>query len=356
MNHYSLFLLSKIKGLSGAVIWSLLKKYNTPTNILTTAQASRDLPERLGKLIRQYQSDKKFLNQTKLEFGQLPDNFLTVLDTDYPLLLKNIYDPPLFLFYQGNKKLLASKYLLTIVGSRTTTVYHQSTTQKIISRLATTPLILVSGLAIGIDTLVHQKALKNNLPTIAVLGSGIDRKVLYPQTNIRLAQSIVNQGGLILSEYPPDTLPALHQFPQRNRILAGLAKATVVISGAAKSGTLITAQCALDENREVFALPGNINLRLCQGPNSLLSSGASVLTEAEDILKFYKLETKNTQDNLALSVDEQKIINLLKLEPQKIEVLANVLGLKLNLMQSIISQLEIKGLVRTNLLNEVEII
>ncbi|MFA5126756.1 MAG: DNA-processing protein DprA [Patescibacteria group bacterium] len=354
MNHYSLFLLSKIKGLSGGVIWSLLKEYGQPENILASI-GQQKLAARISELIARHLKDKIFLKQVEFEFHQLPPNYLTILDADYPLLLKNIYDPPLFLFYRGNKSLLHSKYLLTMVGSRTTTVYHQATTQKIISQFATTPLVLTSGLAIGIDTLVHQAALKNNLPTIAVLGSGFSPTVLYPQSNIKLAQSIVEQGGLILSEYPPDTPPALHQFPQRNRILAGLSAATVVISGADKSGTLITAQIALDENREVFALPGNINLRLCRGPNSLLNSGASVLTGSEDILKFYKLATEQNQVCLKLSLEEQAVINLLKIEPRKIEVLANILGLKLNLLQAIISQLEIKGLIKANLQNEVEL-
>lgn len=355
MKHFSLFLLSKIKGLSNGIVWSLLKKYGSPEEICALATKGR-LDHKINQLILRYSADKNFLAKTKNEFTRLPADHISILDPDYPLLLKNIYDPPLFLFYQGNKALLASQYLLTIVGSRTSTLYHQTTTQKIIADLKGTPLVLLSGLAIGIDTIVHQEALKNGLATIAVLGSGFDDSVLYPQSNIKLAQTIVDQGGLILSEYLPNTKPALHHFPLRNRILAGLSPLSVIISGANKSGTLITAQIALDEGREVYALPGNINLRLCQGPNSLLSSGANPLLTADDILKFYKLKNNALREKILLSADEAKIINLLKIEPHKVEVLANNLRLNINLTQSLISQLEIKNLVRINLLNEVEII
>ena len=355
MEKFSLILLSKIKGLSNGVIWAWLKKYSSPANILNLAQQQK-LDPRLNRLILSCLKNQTFLEQVENEFKKLPPKYLTVLDADYPRLLKNIYDPPLFLFYQGNKSLLLSSYLLTMVGSRTTTLYHQTTTQKIIAKLRDTPLVLVSGLAIGIDAVVHQEALRNGLATIAVLGSGFDEKVLYPQANLRLAKNILDQGGLILSEYLPDTKPALHHFPMRNRILAGLSPLSIIISGASKSGTLITAQIALDEGREVYALPGNINLTLCQGPNSLLSSGAIPLLEAGDILKFYKLKKDVGSEYPSLSKNERKIIDLLKNEPQKIEILAAKLGLDLSLTQAIISQLEIRGLIKINILNEAEII
>jgi DNA processing protein len=235
------------------------------------------------------------------------------------------------------------------VGSRHTTHYHQETADKIISELAGSPLIIVSGLAIGLDSICHQAALKNNLGTIAVLGSGLDQASFYPKVNFGLAKNIITQGGLILSEYPIGTKPALHHFPRRNRILAGLSRATIVISGALKSGTLITAQVALDEGREVFALPGNINQELCQGPNSLLQNGASIITSGQDILDYYQISHQKqlkikTPD---LNAKEKVIVELLKIEPLNLENLLYKTKWTLPLLQSTLSSLEIKNFIQT---------
>ncbi len=276
---FALFYLSQIPGLGSHLISQLLKQYTKPSAIILS---------QAHKLIARLAEDYNFWIAAQKNFVPY-QNCLTILDENYPPLLKQIYDPPLFLFHRGNLKLLSSPYLLTMVGSRQVTYYHQQSLREIISKLRNTPLILVSGLALGTDALVHQEALNNSLPTIAVLGSGLADQVIYPKTNYQLSQQILANGGLLLSEYPPNAKAEIYNFPQRNRILAGLSRATVIISGTAKSGTLITAQLALEEGRSVYALPGNIDLELSQGANLLIKQGANILLEAEDIQQEYGL-------------------------------------------------------------------
>lgn len=340
--NFYLYFLSKIKGLSQHNIWQRLQN---------------ETSEKIEKIIQSKSQDKNFIKLVHQDFISIKEPYLSILDPEYPALLKTIYDPPLFLFYRGNKNLLKEKKFLTIVGSRTTTEYHSRQTEKIIVQLKHTPLTIVSGLAVGIDALAHQNALANQLSTIAVLGSGLDESVLYPKTNLRLARKILEENGLILSEYRENTRPALHQFPRRNRILAGISQATVVISGALKSGTLITAQVAIDENREVLALPGNINYVLNQGPNQLIKNGAQILTSADDILEIYKLKNKNHPAKIIIkNKNHAKIYSLLQTEPMNLVKLSQKTKLPLEKLNPIISEMEINGLVKFNSFDQIEIL
>ena len=282
---------------------------------------------------------------------------ISISDCDYPELLKNIYDPPKLLFFKGNKKLLHYKNLLTVVGSRQTTDYHRNTLEKIITDLKDTSIVIVSGLAVGIDRMAHRYALDNDLPTIAVLGSSLDERKLYPQENLSLAREIINKGGLLLSEQSPQTKTQLWHFPKRNRILAGLSKTTVVISGAKKSGTLITAQVAIDEGREVLALPGNINLRLNQGPNKLIKAGAGLLNCSKDILRIYNIDKQIIKRKITFkNKAHAKIYSLLQTESIKLVDLATRLNMPLAKINPLISEMEIRGIIKLNNLNQLEII
>jgi DNA processing protein len=226
----------------------------------------------------------------------------------------------------------------------------------LISAFRNQPMVIVSGLAFGIDSLAHQEALNSKLKTIAVLGSGLDEKVIYPKENIRLARNIINSGGLLVSEYSRHTKPMLHHFPKRNRILAGLSKATIVISGAAKSGTLITAQVALDEGRDVYALPGNVNQLLSQGPNNLIKSGANILLSPQEILSLYNIEGIASEKKLIFNNQLQaKAYGLLQIEALSSVQLANKLKLSLPQTNTLISELELMGLAKSNKLNQIEI-
>lgn len=331
---------------STRLFWYLQKQLGSSQKIVEACLSDNPLlPPKICHEIQKFWTNKT-LHQNNFE--KLA-NYFTILDYEYPGLLKKIYDPPLLLFYAGDLKLLASEYLVSMVGSRHQTSYHQEVANKIISELSGSPLVIVSGLAIGLDSICHQAALQNNLGTIAVLGSGLDQASFYPKVNFKLSQEIIQKGGLILSEYPVGTKPALHNFPRRNRILAGLSRAIVVISGALKSGTLITAQVALDEGREVFALPGNINQQLCQGPNSLLQNGANIITSGQDILDYYQL-TKQKQlkiKTLDLNVKEKIIVELLKIEPLNLESLLYKTSWTLPLLQATLSSLEIKNIIHT---------
>lgn len=262
-NNFYLFILSRIKGLSNHKIIELLSKYNTPHNVY--------------KYIGSKIDDKK---KILFEFNNIKDNYISIIDKDYPQLLKHIYDPPLFIYYKGNKKLL-NKYSISIVGSRKITEYHNIITKEIIFNLKNKNLVITSGLALGIDSLSHKYALDNNLKTIAVLPSSLNN--VYPFRNSNLSNTILNNDGLLISEYPSNTKLETYHFPKRNRIIAGLSKKIIVISGTLKSGTLITAQVALDEGRDVYALPGNINNELNQGPNYLIQSGAEIINNTNNI-------------------------------------------------------------------------
>ncbi len=354
---YFLFFLAQIKGLGPRRIINLL---NETGDLERLYQLTADPP--LGtnqkiKLIARYLSDDIFSASCQEQFAKITDQYLTIISELYPPLLKNIYDPPLLLYYRGNKEILKSNYLLTIVGSRQPTTYHQNMLGQIIGGLAQTPLVIVSGLAFGIDGYSHRLALENKLPTVAVLGSGLADIDIYPAAHKKLAQEIISSGGLLLSEYPTGSEVQPYNFPRRNRLLAGLSKATVVISGNEKSGTLITAQVALDEGREVLALPGNANVSLCWGPNNLLKNGAGVLTTADDILKIYNLNKNIAPSEIPRLSDplEIKLYQKIKLEPLCPEELAKQLQLPLPAVQSALAKLELKNIVKTNLYNQLEI-
>lgn len=210
--------------------------------------------------------------------------FLTWHDPGYPPLLLQIPDPPFLIYYRGQIRPLAKR--LAVVGSRE----HSPTAKPIIEKLLL-PIIaekieIISGLAIGIDALAHQTTLKHSGITLAVLGSGLSQKAIYPPINKSLAKTIINNDGALISEFPPNMPPFQQNFPRRNRIISGLASATLIIESREKSGALITAHSALDQNREVLAVPGNILSEFSEGPNKLLSEGAKLVREVRDILEI----------------------------------------------------------------------
>ncbi len=202
----------------------------------------------------------------------------------YSQMLKEIHDPPKEIYIRGNKELL-NKPGLAVVGTRRATEYGIRATREIVRGLVSANFVIVSGLALGIDTVAHQTALENNIPTIAVLGSSIDDQSIYPKENIKLAHEIIEEGGVVISEYEPPFSAQKHTFPQRNRIVSGLSKAVIVIEAPQKSGALITARCALEQNREVFALPGDIFSENSNGTNNLIKQGAHPIISLKEIIE-----------------------------------------------------------------------
>ncbi|WP_306461613.1 DNA-processing protein DprA [Alkalicoccobacillus porphyridii] len=229
-------------------------------------------------------------NQT---FKQLlHDNIdvLTYFDLEYPRLLKQIYDPPWVLYMKGNSKLLQLERSLAVVGTRHPTKLGTKSISSLLPPLINQKFIIISGLARGIDRLAHIEAIKHGGATIAVLGSGLN--VPYPKENLQLFNYMCHH-QLVISEYPPATPPTKWQFPNRNRIISGLAQGLLVVEAAKKSGSLISADQALEQGREVFAVPGPIFSDMSQGTNHLIQQGAKLVREPEDILSELQVHTRH---------------------------------------------------------------
>jgi len=219
--------------------------------------------------------------------------FITWHDGDYPRLLTELPAPPPLLYYKGDWTAMTTQLnRLAVVGSRQHSAYANRVLEEILPAAINAGITIVSGLAYGVDALAHQIALVNRGRTIAVLGSGLFEQRIYPRANQALAKKIIDANGLLISEFPPDMLPLKQNFPQRNRIISGLSQATLVIEARKKSGSLITAACALEQNREVLAVPGNIFSEFSVGPNDLIREGAGAICQTEDLLKIFNLEIK----------------------------------------------------------------
>lgn len=211
---------------------------------------------------------------------------ITILDENYPSLLKEIYQPPWVLFAKGNLSLLAKQPKLAVVGSRQATQYGKSAIRLLFPPLVEKGVVIVSGLANGIDTLAHENAMKNGGDTIAVIAGGLNR--IYPKENTELAREMMKT-QLVVSEYPPNTKPERWHFPARNRIISGMSNGTFIIEAKRKSGSLITANYAVNEGREVFSLPGSIFNPYSSGTNDLIQQGAKPVMSSEDILDELRL-------------------------------------------------------------------
>lgn len=206
--------------------------------------------------------------------------FVTYADEAYPERLREIFDPPVLLWIRGNANLLAQPSI-AVVGTRHPTPYGTGMAEMLSRDLANRGLIILSGMARGVDTAAHRGAMAAKRPTIAIWGTGVD--VVYPKENKSLAEQIIAGGGAILSEYPLGTYPAPQNFPKRNRILSGMSVGVLVIEAAEYSGTRVTARCALEQNRDVFAVPGNVTTKNAWGPNTLIKQGAKLTATWEDV-------------------------------------------------------------------------
>jgi len=272
-------------------------------------------------------------------------------DKKYPGLLKKIKDPPPLLYYIG--KLPQEKEIcFAIVGTRRYSLYGKKIALEISGRLAEAGLSIVSGLAPGIDTFAHLAALENQGRTIAVLGTGLDKKSFYPKENIKLAQKIVEKGGCLISEYPPGTRGTRFTFPQRNRIIAGLSQGVLVIEAKQKSGSLITANFAKREKRKLFAVPGSIYSLNSKGPHLLIKKGAKLAEKPEDIIKELGLNLKlrpsldKNGKRERLSAEEELILQALKGQILEINKIIEKTKLSAQKANTALAILEIKGRVK----------
>ncbi|MDR1973934.1 MAG: DNA-processing protein DprA [Bacteroidales bacterium] len=269
----------------------------------------------------------------------------------YPTLLKEIADDPVVLYVKG-ELILDNRKMLSIVGTRCATHYGIEQTAKIVSGLATSHICIVSGLALGIDTEAHKNAIDNGLPTIAVLGNGLD--MIYPPTNKILAQKILDSGGAIISEMPFNTPMGQWLFPRRNRIIAGMTHATLVVEASVRGGALITAARANDYNRTVFAIAGRSDAPFSQGCNAFIKNNKAMLIEnAEDILNSmgWDISTKNSkQHSVYASNLPEKEIEILEIidaeKPCSLDLIFEKTNFAIPEILSILTKLEVGGFIK----------
>ncbi|OHB06280.1 MAG: DNA protecting protein DprA [Candidatus Zambryskibacteria bacterium RIFCSPLOWO2_01_FULL_47_33] len=270
-----------------------------------------------------------------------------LLPPDFPELLKEIPDAPLRLRYEGELPKVGNK-LLAVVGSRKFTSYGREICETLIAGLANSPVTIVSGLALGMDSIAHRAALNAGLQTIAIPGSGLDRKVLHPHSHVNLAEEIIENGGGLISEYD-DTMPAsVWAFPRRNRIMAGMCHATIVIEAERKSGTLITSRLATEYNHEVGCVPGPVDSPTSDGPHMLIRLGAALIRDSNDALELLGLQRKDEHPTLVdieeLSDEEKVLIKILE-RPCPRDELIRRSKLDIGNASATLSLLEIKGLI-----------
>jgi DNA processing protein len=278
----NLIALTLIPGLGCKRVKHLVQECNDLENLFSLSKTQIRSFEGVGEAsalsilsFKEWDKVDDVIDQT----AKIGANIITMADTEYPKLLKEIYDPPILFWIKGNPKAL-SKPGVAVVGTRNASTYGKKQAKKLSKKISEEGLCIFSGLAYGIDTIAHQSALDVRGSTVAVLGSGIDN--LYPQSNIDVANDIVRSGGAVISEFAPGTIPDKGNFPLRNRIVSGLSLGVVVMESGIKGGSMITAELALDQNREVFAVPHPLDNPSGTGCNFLIKKGAAKLVQVVD--------------------------------------------------------------------------
>lgn len=275
--------------------------------------------------------------------------FLTFEDENYPQMLKEIYHPPAVLYYKGDLSRINFNKTLAVVGSRKSSTYAKDALKLILSGLRNTDITIVSGLAAGIDTAAHNLAIEFGLKTIGVIASGFD--YTYPASNKKLYEDIEREHGVIFSEYYPTFEPLKYRFPQRNRIVSGLSYGTLVAEASLKSGALITANLTLEQGRELMCIPGMITNPNTQGIYKLLKNGATLVTEANDILNTLDWEVQKQQNldlksTLELSEDETKVLSHLEVEEKNFDELQTLTNMDVETLLTNLTLLELKGIIK----------
>ncbi len=269
---------------------------------------------------------------------------------DFPPLLSEIPDAPRQLYVEGTLPDDNKYKMLCVVGSRKYSPYGKAVCEQLIEGMRGHPVVIVSGLALGIDGIAHRAALNAHLTTIAVPGSGLSPDVLYPSAHRPLAREILAAGGALVSEFEPDFRPATWSFPQRNRIMAGMSHAILVIEAVAKSGTLITARLAADYNRDVLAVPGSIFSESSTGPHLLLKLGAVPIISSADILDALGFVPEPTSSNKLhrllsdASAEERHVLEILA-EPRSRDDLIRMIGKQMHETNTLLTTMEIKGMI-----------
>lgn len=270
----------------------------------------------------------------------------------FPALLKEIHDPPLALYVRGTLP-PDNRLTLAFVGSRKATPYGKTAVNMLVRPLAARGAAIISGLAYGIDAEAHRATLAVRGTAVAVLGGGVDDAALYPRAHRGLANDIIASGGAVISEFPPGTPPVAHHFPQRNRVIAGLSRGIVIVEAAERSGALITARLGLEQNRDVFVVPGPITSPASAGTNALLREGAAPVRSAEDIMESLELTdllaqtTRERDEEVGDAADDRAtLLRVITRDPQSLDEIVQRSTLAPNVVASLITVLELDGCVR----------
>lgn len=285
----------------------------------------------------------------------MKQGIIKIDDPKYPKLLKQITDPPKQLYYKGEWQDEIFENCLAVVGSRRMTTYGKQIAEKLVSEIASRGITIVSGFMYGIDATSHKAAVDIGVKTIAVMPCGIE--LVHPENQVKLYDDILENNGLIISEYDGNLLPTNWTYPRRNRIVAGLAKAIMVVEAGEKSGSLITANFAKKFKRKIFAVPGPLTSILSKGINQLIREGAGVVTDAEDVIRFYNIARRGevaspnrnkggeTPPLRGFSLIENRVIQQLEKEPMEIDLLSRFLGVSAAEAGKVLSFMELRGLV-----------
>ncbi len=343
-----------VQGVGAARLRALVNHFGDPESVLAAGEKQLVSVEGIDRgLARRILSRGDFEKEVQVQLSRLNKwdaNLVTFWDSDFPENLKKIYDPPVMLFVRG-KLSPSDKYSVAIVGTRNPTTYGKHVAEKFAAELSEQGIIVVSGLARGIDTLAHMTTVRSGGRTVAVLGSGVD--VIYPSENRRLADQIL-MGGAIISEYYMGSKPDAVNFPRRNRIISGISLGTILIETDINGGAMITAGSALDQNREVFAVPGSVFEKKSRGTNKLIREGRAKLVEdITDVLEELKYRLKPIlkrqtppPPKIQLTIFEQKVFELLTEEPEHIDALGERCGIAISDLLVQLLSLELKGIVK----------
>jgi DNA processing protein len=345
-------ILRAIPGIGDIRFRYLIDQFGLPEAVLRASLSElsevKGIDRKLAQVILEVQH--KFDPEKEIALAKQDNvDIITYLDPEYPSHLKTIFDYPSLLYIQG-KVLPEDTQAIAIIGSRRATTYGALTARKLAQDLVLGGVTIVSGFARGIDTEAHLGALGSHGRTIAVLGNGID--VCYPQENKVLRDKIIHAGSII-SEFPMGTPPEAPNFPRRNRIISGLSLGVVIVEASDKSGALLTAEHALDQNRLVFAVPGNVTAATSRGTNKLIQQGAKLVTDANDILVEIGLMLEQKPEQLkptpaydGLPIAQRKIIEILSAEPMHVDQITTSTQLAPAQLAQFLLELELKGFIR----------
>ncbi|MGD2036865.1 MAG: DNA-processing protein DprA [Desulfobacterales bacterium] len=352
----SWFCLKNVPGIGNHLFKRLIDRFIKPEVVFQASQQEllevEGITKQQAAAIVNYKAPQSIEAELD-QANQKGYKIITLIDSSYPQLLREIPDPPPFLYVSG--RLDGSPKNIAVVGSRNPTAYGISTTQKLCADLSANDITIVSGMAVGIDTAAHQGALAGKGKTVAVLGSGFNR--IYPSQNRRLFERISEEGAVI-TEFALSAEPEAHHFPIRNRIISGMSMGTIVVEATRRSGSLITARLAAEQNREVFAVPGSIQSFKSTGTHALIKQGAKLVENAQDVIEelVAYMDTPGLHENRAqnhtarkqslLAPEERAVCDILSPYPEHIDTIMRKTHIESGKILSLLLQLELKGIVQ----------